>query len=177
MNYGKITKTQKGFTLLLAVLISSILIAVGSAIFDIALKEITLSSSGRESQFAFYSADTGVECALYWDLKQNAFGTTSPQNSIKCGGVTIPDATWAPGAGWSRTLNNPNAQDSSYSYVTKFWFPVLPTTDPTSKVPCTYVKVTRLYYPVITTTVESSGYNTCDTGNVLRLERTIRVTY
>ena len=161
--------THRGFTLLLAVLVSSILIAVGSAIFDIALKEITLSSSGRESQFAFYSADTGIECALYWDLKQQAFATTSAQTGVQCGGATS--------AGWTRTLNNPNAQDSSYSYVTTFWFPAQPGTDAPSVPSCAYVKVTRLYYPVVTTTVESSGYNTCNTGNPLRLERTIRVTY
>lgn len=153
-------KTQRGFTLLLAVLISSVLIALGSAIFDIAIKEVTLSSSGRESQFAFYSADSGIECALYWDLKQDAFSTTSALATAKCGNI---DATLID------TLSN--AGTVNETLVTDFTFPTMPTSSP-----CTIVKVTRQYYPT-RTTIQSSGYNTCITTNPLRLERTIRVTY
>ena len=46
-------KTNRGFVLSLAVLISGILLSIGLAIFSNALKELILSSSGRESQFAF----------------------------------------------------------------------------------------------------------------------------
>jgi hypothetical protein len=43
-------------------------LAVGASIINIALKQVILSGAGRESQFAFYAANTGLECALYWDL-------------------------------------------------------------------------------------------------------------
>jgi|CXWL01.1.fsa_nt_gi Tfp pilus assembly protein PilX len=155
----KSKQTRRGFTLLLAVLVSSILIALGSAIFDIAIKEITLSSAGRESQFAFYSADTGIECALYWDLKQNAFATSSAATVIRCGGYDAPV---------TRTIINQG--NPAETYITTFSFPLA------TAAPCTSVKVTRQHYPV-RTVVESSGYNTCITDNPLRLERTIRVTY
>jgi len=70
--------TQKGFTLLLAALVSSIVLALGAAIYGLAVKEVLLSSLGRDSQFAFYAADTAAECALYWDIRFGYFGTTTP---------------------------------------------------------------------------------------------------
>lgn len=64
----KIENNKRGFTLLFAVLVSIMILAVGASIINIALKQVILSGSGRESQFAFYAANTGLECALYWDL-------------------------------------------------------------------------------------------------------------
>ena len=43
------------------------------SIYNITLKELILSSYGRNSQFAFYAADTGLECALYWNIKRCIF--------------------------------------------------------------------------------------------------------
>lgn len=83
MNYKLWTARSGGFTLLLSVLIASLLLSIGLSIFNIALKELILSSSGRDSQFAFYAADSGTECALYWDIKESAFSTTSPR-TITC---------------------------------------------------------------------------------------------
>jgi type II secretory pathway pseudopilin PulG len=60
---------KKGFTLLYALLVSILVLAVGASMVTISLKQIVLSSSSRESQFAFYASNTGYECALYWDLK------------------------------------------------------------------------------------------------------------
>ncbi len=153
-------KTQRGFTLLLAVLIGSILIAIGSAIFNILSKEIILSSSGRESQFAFFAADTGIECALYWDAKHNAFATTSPLTQVACGGG-LADVTHTPGGTQLRP-----------TYTSVFSFPL----DGGVANPCITVTVIKTFYPT-ETVVASQGYNTCITTNPLRLERAIRVQY
>ncbi|MEK7134342.1 MAG: pilus assembly PilX N-terminal domain-containing protein [Patescibacteria group bacterium] len=67
---------DRGFVLPLAVLLAGILLSIGLAIFSITLKELTLSSSGRESQIAFFAADAGTECALYWDVRHPNFQTT-----------------------------------------------------------------------------------------------------
>ncbi len=75
---------QRGFTLLLAALISSIVLAVGAAIFGIAQKQLTLSAIGRDSQFAFYAADTAAECALYWDFRCNYFATSTNAINPSC---------------------------------------------------------------------------------------------
>jgi|TARA_Y100000310_G_scaffold345866_1_gene471954 hypothetical protein len=148
----RITKNKKGFTLLLAVLISSLLLAIGLAIFNITIKELLLASSGRESQFAFYSADTGTECALYWDLKQGAF-STSTTSSINCNGTAIPGM----GGGGYGAQNVFQLDFSPEPY-------------------CAIVTVTKTTGPE-RTTIESRGYNSCDTGNPRRVERAIRVVY
>lgn len=84
---------QAGFTLLLAALVSSIVLALGSAIFSIAQKQLTLSSIGRDSQFAFYAADTAAECALYWDFRCNYFATSTSAISPSCTIPTPPGPT------------------------------------------------------------------------------------
>lgn len=80
---------QKGFTLLIAALVASIALALGSSIYSIVSKELTLSSIGQDSQFAFYAADTAAECALYWDSRYNWFSTTTPSQSASCDGQPI----------------------------------------------------------------------------------------
>lgn len=73
-----IPSKKKGFTLLFAILVSVLVLAVGASMISIALKQVILSGAGRESQYAFYAANTGIECALYWDLNgsQIAAGET-----------------------------------------------------------------------------------------------------
>lgn len=66
--------TTGGFTLFYSVLVSSLLLAIGLAILNITLKEFTLSSGARDSETAFYAADSALECALYWDNTQRIFG-------------------------------------------------------------------------------------------------------
>lgn len=88
-------KNTRGFTLLLAALVASIVLALGSSIFIIARKQVTLSSLGRDSQFAFYAADTGAECALYWDIRGGAFGTTTPVSTPECAGETLTQTVTA----------------------------------------------------------------------------------
>jgi Tfp pilus assembly protein PilX len=72
------SERERGFTLMLAALVSSIVLALGTSIYEIAQKEVQLSALGRDSQFAFYAADTAAECALYWDFRYSYFATSSP---------------------------------------------------------------------------------------------------
>lgn len=53
---------------MLSIVVSSIVLSIGLSLFNIVQKELILSGTGRDSQFAFYSADGGVECAMYWDI-------------------------------------------------------------------------------------------------------------
>src|SRR3989344_8498174 len=81
---SKLAAPQRGFTLLLAALVSSVVLAVGAAIFSIAQKQVTLSVLGRDSQFAFYAADTAAECALYWDFRCNYFASSTALINPSC---------------------------------------------------------------------------------------------
>ena len=73
---------------MIVLVLISVVLVVGLGVFDIILGEIILSIAGRESQKSLYAADSGIECALYWDLKQVAFN--SPAYTINCAGKQIP---------------------------------------------------------------------------------------
>ena len=146
--------THRGFTLLLAVLVSSIMLALGSAIYNIAAKEVILSSSGRDSQYAFYSADSGIECALYWDEKQNAFSSTSAATQMTCAGQTVS---------MSKSYDVPSQTETTNVSFTP--------------IPCIDLTVTKQDGATIRTTIQSYGYNTCTASDPRRIERAIRVQY
>lgn len=80
--------TQRGFTLLLAVLIVGIVLAIGLAILSVTLKEFLLSSLARESSVALSAADAGMECARYWDASSagDRFDVGAGQSNISCMG-------------------------------------------------------------------------------------------
>ena len=144
--------SNEGFTLLVAVLVSGVLLAIGLAIFNITIKELLLSSSGRDSQFAFYSADSGTECALYWDQKGGGF-STSTASAISCNGTNISNVG---GVGYDTAM--------SFEFEVDGY--------------CSIVSVTKSKtHP--RTKIESKGYNTTcsNTVNPRRIERAIRVTY
>ena len=93
---------QRGFTILLAALIASLVLALGISVFSIAQKQLILSSTGRNSQLAFYAADTGAECALFWDMRNMAFdpGAETQLTPIGCDGdlgITVTHTDLPPG--------------------------------------------------------------------------------
>lgn len=67
-------KVSRGFTLYYAALFAGVLVIIGGALLNLALKEFRLSATLRDSEYAFFAADSGTECALYWDL----VGTGNP---------------------------------------------------------------------------------------------------
>lgn len=87
------TRSQKGFALLLAMIVSSVVLAIGVSILNISINQINLSATARESEFAFQAAHAGVDCMTYWryeraDEYANADTSAFPQPSINCFGVS-----------------------------------------------------------------------------------------
>lgn len=151
-------RRKAGFTVLFAVLMSSLLLAIGISIFNIVRKEQILSSAGRESQFAFYAADSGVECALFWDLDDNAFATSSSK-FIECNRDTLTDPR-----------NDGNRFRVGGADTSSFTIRFYPANS------CATVTVTK--GPASgDTVIVSEGYNTCDENDERRVERTLRVSY
>ena len=100
MNHKK--TGEKGISIIYAMLVSSVVLAVGTAVASIAAREVTLSSFSRESQAAYFAADAGINCALWYDLKApglllGAFSTStadgqfveSPARTMSCNGQTF----------------------------------------------------------------------------------------
>src|ERR1035437_10985727 len=160
--------TESGIALYMAITITSAIVLVAFAIISLALRQISISNAGRDSQVAFYAADAGSECALYWDAKNtggSAFASTSP--------VTI-----------SCNQNNPTGQNMSNPTpnVIPAWIsPVATSTFTISFLPdpyCATVTVVKtLNGSTMSTKIESRGYNTCDPTSVRRVERAIRINY
>jgi hypothetical protein len=79
---------KKGMTLLLAVFVSSLSLTLGFGIFTLLFSEVQFSGTAKESMVAFYAANSGVECAIFWDLQRNAFDTSSV-SSITCNAASF----------------------------------------------------------------------------------------
>ncbi len=80
------TSNHRGFTLLIAIILASVALVVGLALANVAYKQVVLASAARNSQVAFYRADSAMECALYYDQQFGAFnaGNTFLRSSMHC---------------------------------------------------------------------------------------------
>ncbi len=167
----KTIQNNRGYTLLFAVLVSSIVLSVGISILTISKKEFLLSSSARESISAFYAADSGLECALYHSDNTSVFSTTTNSTvnlSLGCMGVNPIVANVVSGSdtyNFTFDLKTQNV-DSNACAVVK-------------------VSVEDLLNGYVKTTILSKGYNLgwddsikkCNSPSPRRVERAIEYTY
>lgn len=90
-------RRKQGFALLVAVIFMTVMLSIGLALGSLAFKQQSLASSALASQRAFYAADAGMECALYYDQRLGAFSfpLTQPGTAplMKCEGA---DAVFPP---------------------------------------------------------------------------------
>ena len=174
----KLETAQGGFTIFLAVLISSLALAVGVAIYDLTIRELDLTIASRESQYAVYAADTGTECALYWYYKNfgntiTAFATSSTSalpasGTLVCNNQDIMAASGPLNLGWGvAPATTPTAA------TTTTWFSM---GGPSGAIanPCVEV-VVAINGPK--TKIVSNGFNNCINNAPNRLERTIQVNF
>ncbi len=175
--YTKIN--QKGFTLFVAVVLSSLLLSIGLSLSNILLKQLIFSNTGKESQVAFYAADSGAECALYWDRKnldgstsiEGSFSTSTPTSGIDIycgtGGVTAN--------GKVGSLQKDIAPDLNSATTTFFIDYTVPAENQNlERKACAKVTVSKWYavlqvgsqmIPVQKTVIDSRGYNAPYSGN------------
>ncbi len=157
-------QNNKGYTLLFAVLVSSLVLAIGISILNVSKKEFLLASSARESVTAFYAADTGIECAAFHDdSARDRFSSSNYSSGVDCVG------------------NHFNISlDSSILGTDVYTFDI--NLDNGS---CAIVEVIKVIYPVIATNIRSSGYNMgwnslnnrCETPSPRRVERVLYYSY
>lgn len=169
---------KRGFTLLFAVLVSVLVLAVGASIISIALKQVILSGAGRESQYAFYAANTGIECALFWDLNGSEIingeikyvfappgqPTLDTFANVRCAGGNITTGTGFTDPSPKFT----GAWDTSTPGRTVFKIAITnDINDDTRDIMyCAEVTVEKEEVDdVIVTTITSQGLNSCDPDN------------
>lgn len=74
---------EKGFTLLYALLMITLVLSVSASVMQIMTKELRLSNFGEVSQIALYAAKSGSDCAVYWAIQ----GRFDEGGTITCLGV------------------------------------------------------------------------------------------
>ena len=62
MNNQRSQSNTEGFALILALIVSSVALAIGLSLLDITVKQLSLSTTVRESEIAFQAAAAGINC-------------------------------------------------------------------------------------------------------------------
>lgn len=145
---------QKGFTLLIAVILSSVTLALALSLLDVAYKQVTLAFAAKHSHAAFAAADSALECVLYYDQKQDLFNYSSSNATITCNGNSISATFDNVSVPRSRTLSIPCAGGAGQSATVKVY-----------------------KWSDATTEIYSNGYNSCSTTDTRRVERGLKVSY
>lgn len=147
-NYFKIhKKDNKGFAILFTLLILSIIIAIASGLSLNLLKNLTLSSTARESQVAFYQSDTAGECGLFASRYVDLENLASVGDTFSCGGLVLDV--------YSPYLNKYILSDSGADIE-----------------PCFNLDIDKTTSPIV---IKARGYNMCAGDKVV--ERGIEISY
>ncbi len=143
---------KNGFALLLAVVITSIILAVALGISGVALKEAKFSTSAKDSTDAYYIADSVRDCVLFNDKTGTTFATSGDASNriLNC---------------FNKQIQIPqNLIDLKPAGTSTFDFTISGVNGSTNS--CAKVNVTKTSS---VTTVTVKGYNvagaSCDTSN------------
>lgn len=169
-------KKSRGFALLFAVMTASVLLSIGLSIFNISLKELILSTASRDSQVAFYAADSARECILYWDVKIGAFPT--------CVGEGCDENNFLPGepnivcAGKTINFNRTEYRDGETEYRSSgsFFYPDSEGNDTLGTIPDAEFVISKEYSSGDIITILSTLGHNAGIGE-RRLERGLLQTY
>lgn len=196
---------SKGFTLLFAVLVAVVVLSVSISMISVSIKQNRLSAIGKESLYAFYAANTALECAMYWDYHEPAGNTglfvfpnqvesleqqyiQNNIESVKCAGTSIitkdgaPDIEFLDEDWWVEAGNNPNNN-------TTFKIAIYPDDDDAvalgvndeARILCAEVSVRKEEPNNVDfrylTRIEAQGYSSCDTTNPRTVQRGLVIEY
>lgn len=112
---------QSGYALFTSIMLTGTLIVIAYATTNYSIKQLLLTTSGADSHSAFYVADSGVECAMYWDLKNgalSAFDPGAPAANIACGGASNAVASTGGNPSVNVALSKSASQISTYDGTT-----------------------------------------------------------
>ncbi len=170
-------KKDKGYTLLFAVLVASLVLIVGVSILTLGKKEFQLSASARDSTSAIYSATGMLECFVYSEDKKGSRNLDDQDfntEDLICGeDRSLPITT---------TSNNLN----TLTFYAKMGRPSPENGLQIEDNSCAKLYVTKsLNGSKWSTVVDSRGYSTgwnsnakdCSVNSVKKVERALRLAY
>jgi len=82
-NYQKIKK-KKGFVLFFAITLTALVLSITLGVANIALKEIKFGTNARDTNDAFFAADTGIEAVFFADRNGTFCPIPSGSTSSSC---------------------------------------------------------------------------------------------
>jgi len=151
---------SRGFALLYSVIVISLILTIAINISNTTFKQGILSGLAKDSQIAFYQADAGAECALYYDVALLAFPFGSTEQAIvgsyptiTCGAKTL-------------TLDTIESRNDYFFYSDE---------QTPAGSPCFSIIFDKETDPA-QNNVESRGHNMCG-ASIRRVERAVQVTY
>lgn len=75
---SRIIEKNRGFVILFAVTLSAILLSIALGVANISLKEIKFGTSAKDTNNAFFAADTGIEKVLFNDRSSGSSYVPAP---------------------------------------------------------------------------------------------------
>lgn len=180
---------MKGFTIFFAMLVGSLSLAIGITVFDLTMRELDLSSTATQSQYAIYAADAGAECVLYWDSKYTADGdgsafptstvSTYPTSGVTCLGHDIAQRGTPQVSGFALPVSNWSVWTSARTATAATTTFTLMLGTAANSSACAQVDVAKYLAAggVLRTTITSRGFNVCNPGVSPRVERRFEVRY
>lgn len=139
---------KKGIALFYALIIISIVMAVSLAVFSLISGGLPLAEIIKNSQKAFFAADAGAECVLYWDIKEDAFDSSNPKD------ITCAESTFT------------NQGENPFNFTLNL-----------SSDACVDISVVKPLSGPIKTEITSAGHSPCQAGAKNRVERTLEISY
>jgi len=153
-------KNQKGYAILFTIVIVSAVSVITAGLTNAVYKQLVLSSLAKDSQSAFYQADTAGDCALYADRVEGAKpipNLITAGGIFSCGGLELTVVPTGP------------------NYIILPSLAVQASSDPCFRIDV--IKDTTTTPGTIKTTIEAKGYNFCDITNPRTVEREIKIDY
>lgn len=149
---------NRGFVMLFTVTISSILLSIALGIINISMNEVRFSTSARDTNDAFFAADIGAECALFFDNSDPDLNAFTGIAEMRCNKTNIKLNGSAPS--WNFVFTGLGSSEQSCAKVTV---------------------VKNVIDPYTFTTITAKGYNIgdadCESTSSNRVEREIRLSY
>ncbi len=164
---------KRGFTMFFAVLVASLALGIGVAIYDLVVRELLLSYTTEQSQYAIYAADTGAECALYWDAHYDIkgayglFATSSTDTRYNTGGPAVCNGIDVAAARSPAVFPTPDSALSTTTLTvgTNYYAVVA------------VIKKKNAVTGNVDTTIYSHGYNSNILTSPRIVERVLRIDY
>lgn len=164
-------KKNKGYAILVTIVIISIILVIITGLSRSVYKQLLLTSSAKDSQIAFYQADTASECALYFDRVKTipVIPTTGDNEDLSQGEDNLVNGS----------VYNCGGQNSIFSGFDENGSYTLNPEDENSIDRCFRIKVVKSKDEnnYLSTQLIVDGYNICNMGNLRTVDRTIEINY